>query len=216
MIRQFHVTKQESESKPESESESELESESESESESEYKYSDSDSDSDEDPEDPDERGPGPLEKKSLLIFCVSPQSMETYKGITLSEKILKRFNVGIDRENVYFKTETGYFKWNQQDGRKIPMKQTDLPVFGIVLNEGCPCVGTDSEPFNSIKYILRYKLELLGYYLDPMPIVKDGPGTEEQLYCSRLIWIQAGEKTTVQWKNNDNITFQIYRKVKES
>jgi hypothetical protein len=211
MIRQFQTTKKEPESKSESESKKESESESESESEK-YKYPDSD----EDPEDPDERGPGPLEKKSLLIFCVSPQSMETYKGITLSEKILKRYNIGIDRENVYFKTETGYFKWNQQDGRKIPMFQTDLPVFGIVLNEGCPCVGTDSELFNSILYILQFKLELLGYYLDPVPIVKNGPGTEEQLHCSRLPWIHVGGKTTVQGENNDTITFQIYRKVAES
>ena len=215
MIRQFNKTKKDSESESKKESESESGSDSESDSESEYKYPDSDSDEVIE-RDNEARGPGPREKKSLLIFCVSPQSLETYKGITLSEKILKRFNVGIDRENVYFKTETGYFKWNLQDGRKIPMKQTDLPVFGIVLNEGCPCVGTDSELFNSILYILQFKLELLGYYLDPVPIVKNGPGTEEQLHCSRLPWIHVGGKTTVQGENNDTITFQIYRKVAES
>ena len=200
-----------------SESGSESGSELGSDSESEYKYmSDSDSDSDSDEgKDPEEIGPGPLEKKSLLIFCVSPQSMAGYKGITLSNKILKQYNIGVDRENVYFKTETDYFKWNLEDGKKIPIKQKDLPMFGIVLNEGCPCVGTGDELFQTILYILRFKLELLGYYLDPMPIVKDGPGTEEQLYCSRLPWIYTQGETTVGWYNED-ITFQIFQKVAES
>lgn len=186
--------------------------ESGSESGSEYEYI---SDSDEG-KDPEEIGPGPLEKKSLLIFCVSPQSMAEYKGITLSNKILKQYNIGIDRENVYFKTETDYFKWNQQDGKKIPIKQKDLPVFGIVLNEGCPCVGTGDELFHTILYILRFKLELTGYYIDPMPIVKNGPGSDEQRHLSRLRWINTEGETTVTGANNEDITFQIFQKVPES
>ncbi len=179
-----------------------------------YEYT-SDSDSDEG-KDREEIGPGPLEKKSLLVFCVSPQSMEKYKGITLSNKILKQYNIGIDRENVNFKTETDYFKWNQQDGKKIPIKQKDLPVFGIVLNEGCPCVGTGDELFHTILYILRFKLELTGYYIDPMPIVKNGPGSDEQRHLSRLRWINTEGETTVKGANNEDITFQIFQKVAES
>jgi hypothetical protein len=235
MIRQFNKTKKdsESESKKDSEKESKKESESESgsdsesDSESEYKYPDSDSDEVIE-RDNEARGPGPREKKSLLIFCVSPQSMETYKGINLTNKILKQFNIDVDRENVYCKTETGYFKWDLKlykpemtkvaliDKKAIiPIKQEDLPVFGIVLNEGCPCVGTDSELFKSILYILRYKLELLGYYLDPMPIVKDGPGTEEQLEITKLRWISVERETTVQGANDEDIPFKIFRKVEE-
>ena len=89
-------------------------------------------------------------------------------------------------------------------------------MFGIVLNEGCPCVGTDDELFESIFYILQAKLELLGYYLDPMPIVKDGPGTEEQLAITKLRWISVVRETTVQGANDEDITFKIFKKVPDS
>ena len=174
-----------------------------------YEYS-SDSDEESDEESLDRKAP--IEKKSILIFCATSQSLRSYKAIKIVEELLENVRVKVDKNNVYFKSEgPEYFKWDYQDSSSKTLKFSELPNIGIVLSGFCPCYGPKEEPFPTILLALKSKLELLGFYIDPMPIPKDGPCSKEQQELSNLTWLQ--ESGIKKADNKGFQEFKIFRKI---
>ena len=177
-----------------------------------FEYSSDDSSDDSsDEESLDKKAP--LEKKSILIFCATSESLISYKAIRIVKELLEDVRVEVDKNNVYFKSEgPEYFKWDYQDSSSKTLPFSELPEIGIVLSEFCPCYGPDVEPFPTILLALKYKLELLGFYIDPMPVPKGGPCSKEQLEVSNLTWLQeSGIKKILETDGSQE--FKIFRKI---
>ena len=97
-----------------------------------------------------------------------------------------------------------------------PVSYDSLPKFDIVLNEYCPCIGIDEEPFPTILKILKEKLTLFGYYMEPIPIPSvgdEGPCVRELEHIQNLRWMYQREGTYEADAGGSTFyTFNLFRK----